>query len=123
LFFDVDNTLSIEGFDIKLFQLWSNLIKNAIESMEETGQRGLLKIYSTETPTEILISIENNGPQIPLEIQEKIFEKFYTTKSRKNGSGLGLSIVKNIIDDHQASVIVESTNQITKFIITFKKYG
>jgi signal transduction histidine kinase len=121
LFFDVDNTLSIEGFDIKLFQLWSNLIKNAIESMEETGQRGLLKIYSTETPTEISISVENNGPEIPMEIQEKIFEKFYTTKSKKSGSGLGLSIVKNIIDEHQASVILQSSSKMTKFSVTFNK--
>ncbi|MCF8408968.1 MAG: PAS domain S-box protein [Crocinitomicaceae bacterium] len=121
LFFDVDNTLSIEGFDIKLFQLWSNLIKNAIESMEETGQRGLLKIYSTETPTEISISVENNGPEIPMEIQEKIFEKFYTTKSKKSGSGLGLSIVKNIIDEHQASLILQSSSKMTKFSVTFNK--
>ena len=121
LVFDVDNALTIVGFDIKLFQLWSNLIKNAIESMEENGSRGQLKIYSMETPSTITIHVENNGPEIPREIQDKIFEKFYTTKSQKNGSGLGLSIVKNVIDEHNAYVQLESNKDRTRFSIMFNK--
>jgi PAS domain S-box-containing protein len=121
LVFDVDNTLTIVGFDIKLFQLWSNLIKNAIESLEDSTNQGQLKIYSMETPKTITIHIENNGPKIPREIQDKIFEKFYTTKSQKNGSGLGLSIVKNVIDEHNAYVQLESNKDITRFSIIFNK--
>jgi signal transduction histidine kinase len=121
LFFDVDNTLNIIGFDIKLFQLWSNLIKNAIESMDDNANRGQLKIYSVETTETITIHIENNGPEIPREIQDKIFEKFYTTKGQKNGSGLGLSIVKNVIDEHNGYVQVESNKDRTIFSIMFNK--
>lgn len=121
LVFDVDNALTIVGFDIKLFQLWSNLIKNAIESMEENGSRGQLKIYSMETPSTITIHVENNGPEIPREVQDKIFEKFYTTKSQKNGSGLGLSIVKTVIDEHNAYVQLESNKDRTRFSIMFNK--
>ena len=65
------------------------------------------------------VVFENNGPKIPEEIAETIFQKFYTTKSKKRGSGLGLSIVKNVLKEHKADIIVESSETLTKFIITF----
>jgi PAS domain S-box-containing protein len=117
--FDVAEGLQIEGFDIKMFQLWSNLIKNAIEAMEEKGERGHLKIYSTQEQNKVSIVVFNDGPQIPLEIQDQIFDKFYTTKASKNGTGLGLNIVKNIIDDHNAKIALKSTDENTQFIVTF----
>jgi PAS domain S-box-containing protein len=119
--FEVGEKIEVEAYDIKLFQLWSNLIKNAIEAMEESEERGLLKIYSSIEQNYVNIVIENNGPKIPEEIQNEIFNKFYTTKSSKNGTGLGLNIVKNIIEDHDARIKLESTNESTKFIITFNK--
>ena len=119
--FNVNPLLEIYGIDIKLFQLWSNLIKNAIESMSEIDQRGLLRIFSAETDSHISIQVENNGPKIPEEIQNKIFEKFYTTKGHKNGSGLGLSIVSSVIQEHDAEIELISTEIVTKFIVKFKK--
>jgi signal transduction histidine kinase len=119
--FYVDQNIEVEAYDIKLFQLWSNLIKNAIEAMEESEAKGLLKIYSSVEQNYINIVVENNGPKIPEEIQNEIFNKFYTTKSSKNGTGLGLNIVKNIIEDHDAKIDLVSTDAATKFIITFNK--
>jgi signal transduction histidine kinase len=119
--FLVDSSLSIVGIDIRLFQLWSNLIKNAIESMSDIEQRGLLRIVSSQTDTHITISIENNGPKIPQEIQDRIFEKFFTTKASKNGSGLGLSIVSSVIQEHNAELELFSNELVTKFIVKFKK--
>jgi signal transduction histidine kinase len=119
--FDVAEGLQIEGFDIKMFQLWSNLIKNAIEAMEEKGERGHLKIYSTQEQNKVSIIVFNDGPKIPVEIQDQIFDKFYTTKASKNGTGLGLNIVKNIIDDHNAKIALKSTDENTQFIVTFTK--
>ena len=119
--FEVDRNLTIQAHDIKLFQLWSNIIKNGLESMEENQGRGLLHIYSKESNKSISISISNNGPMISKEVQARIFEKFYTTKSAKNGTGLGLNIVKNILDEHDATISLDSNEQLTTFIITFKK--
>ena len=119
--FEVDRNLIIQAHDIKLFQLWSNIIKNGLESMEENQGRGLLHIYSTETNKSISISLENNGPMISKEVQARIFEKFYTTKAAKNGTGLGLNIVKNILDEHDATISLDSDEQLTTFTITFKK--
>jgi signal transduction histidine kinase len=121
LTFEVDQSLEIFGIDIKLFQLWSNLIKNAIESMEDEPIQGRLSILSEEKSNQIIIHVINNGPQIPTEIQEQIFDKFYTTKSQKNGSGLGLSIVKNVVEEHNAEILLDSSNEVTKFSIIFNK--
>lgn len=119
--FNVDPKIEVYGIDIKLFQLWSNLIKNAIESMNEIDRPKLLKITSFESKDYYQINVENNGPVIPAEIKEKIFEKFYTTKGHKNGSGLGLSIVSSVIQEHDALLELESNELVTKFIIKFKK--
>ena len=121
LFFNVDDKLEIDGYDIRLFQLWSNLIKNALESIEESQTFGKLKVYSEETSDEIAICIENTGNEIPKEIKNRIFDKFFTTKANRNGSGLGLSIVKNVVDEHNARITVESTKKTTCFKIFFRK--
>lgn len=121
VYFDVDPTLEIIGLEIKLFQLWSNLLKNAIESIEETETKGVLKIYSEEQQGEIRIYFENNGPHIPVETQKLIFDKFYTTKAKKNGSGLGLSIVKSVLEEHNASISLSSDKEKTVFQLTFTR--
>ena len=54
------------------------------------------------------------------DIVQTIFNKFYTTKSKKSGSGLGLSIVKNVLKEHKADINIESSESLTKFIITFE---
>jgi signal transduction histidine kinase len=117
----VPDDLTIIGVDIKLFQLWSNLIKNAIESMDERKERGELIITAKQLSNSIQVNVQNNGPEIPVEIQESIFEKFFTTKSDRNGSGLGLSIVKNVVGDHNATISVSSKLGATVFKINFKQ--
>ena len=117
--FTVPDSLSLLGFDIKLFQLWSNIIKNAIEAMDDKKERGKLKINGKKTKKGIELSIENNGPLIPEQIQQKIFEKYFTTKSGQNGSGLGLSIVKNVLVMHNATISLNSTSVSTTFTIFF----
>lgn len=117
--FDVSDKVLIEGYDIKLFQLWSNLIKNAIEAMEDHPVRQI-SIRSVLGENQVDIIVENTGPEIPADVIDKIFKKFFTTKHRKNGTGLGLSIVKNIVDEHGARISVSSSNGKTAFVVTFK---
>jgi PAS domain S-box-containing protein len=116
--FEVDPSLTMIGFDVKLFQLWSNLIKNAFEAMEDQEEK-YIGIYSQVENGKIQLTFENNGPKIPDEVRENMFKMFYTTKAKKSGTGLGLSIVKNILHDHNATIDVFSDEQITKFIVTF----
>ncbi len=119
LVFEVDSSIEFMGYDIKLFQLWSNIVKNGLEAMSEQKER-YLGIFAERKEGQLKVVFENNGPKIPDEIAETIFQKFYTTKAKKSGSGLGLSIVKNVLKEHQADIIVESSETLTKFIITFE---
>lgn len=115
---NIEKGLSVSGFDIKLFQLWSNLIKNSLDAMD--GQKDKkIWIAGTKTGKGVLIEFSNNGPQIPQEYLDKIFRKFFTTKSNKKGTGLGLSIVKNVLEAHHAKIEVSSDASITRFSMLF----
>ena len=117
---DIDPDIHIKGFDVRLFQLWSNLIKNALESMEDQNEK-ILKLYSQVSPSSYTITVENNGPEIKDEFKRKIFNKFFTTKGERNGSGMGLSIVKNVLEEHQGKVDLKSDKMTTRFIIKFNR--
>ena len=90
--------LIIEGDSNKIKQVLLNLTKNSIEAMENGGN---LLITSERKGDIVEIVIEDNGCGIPLEIKEKIFTPFFTTKT--HGTGLGLSISRSIIEDHKGS--------------------
>ena len=117
--YEVDESIEFMGYDIKLFQLWSNIVKNALEAMSEQQDK-YLGIIAEKEDNKIVVTFENNGPKIPDEIVQTIFNKFYTTKAKKSGSGLGLSIVKNVLKEHKADINIESSESLTKFIITFE---
>lgn len=118
LHFNIDPMIVIEGYEIKLYQLWSNLIKNAIEAIPGYGK---LIIESAETDKTYEISIENDGDVIPKDVLENMFTKFYTTKSKSNGTGLGLSIVQNVVEEHHAKIQVSSEPNSTRFSVIFHK--
>ena len=104
---NLDPDIHVKGFDVRLFQLWSNLIKNALECMEGQNEK-VLKLYSEVSPSSYAITVENNGPEIKGEFKRKIFNKFFTTKGKRNGSGMGLSIVKNVLEEHQGKIDLKS---------------
>ena len=115
----LEEDVYIHGVDFKLFQLWTNIIKNAIYAIKEKKDNRKI-IISSKTKNDLaVVSIINNGPKIPVTVQNKIFDKFYTTKEKK-GSGLGLGIVKSVIESHQASIILKSTQKETIFEFSFK---
>ncbi len=116
LHFDVPQDLEIIGYESKLYQLWSNLIKNAIDAI---GSRGELSISGWKEKGRLMVEVKNSGTMIPMELRDKIFEKFFTTKSDMNGTGLGLSIVSKVIEDHGAQIKLDSNEQNTSFLVTF----
>ena len=117
---NLDSDIHVIGFDVRLFQLWSNLIKNALECMEGQNEK-VLKLYSEVSPSSYTITVENNGPEIKGEFKRKIFNKFFTTKGKRNGSGMGLSIVKNVLEEHQGKIDLKSDSMTTRFIIKFNR--
>jgi signal transduction histidine kinase len=96
-----------------------NLINNSIDAVMENEQGRQILIYMMKNlQNNIIIRVINNGPLIPPELLEKIFVPFFTTK--KNGSGIGLSISQEIMKLHNGSVIaVSSKESQTCFIVEF----
>jgi signal transduction histidine kinase len=104
--FDVDlsDDLLYLRFDSNAMkQVFWNLLLNAVESIKEKGK---ISILTKSTPSHIFISIEDNGRGIEEGQLSKIFEPLYTTK--RQGAGLGLTIVRRIIEDHEWKITVES---------------
>jgi signal transduction histidine kinase len=110
--------LAIMGYDVRLFQLWSNIIKNAIDAVESKPIKKIT-VQSYVQDNKVCVSIANNGEMIPTEIREKIFDKFYSTKRERNGTGLGLAIVMSVLNEHNAKISLTSDHNITNFTITF----
>jgi signal transduction histidine kinase len=95
----------IKAFGSELNLVWTNLIVNAVEAMDEGGT---LKVRTRREPSDILVEIRDNGPGIPAEIKSRIFEPFFTTKSVGEGTGLGLDTVARIVRKHRANIRFES---------------
>ncbi len=88
----------IAGDKKKLKQVLINILKNAQEAIKGNGK---IAIRAAAGAGRVEVSITDNGPGVPQDILEKIFEPFYTTK--KKGTGLGLAVCKKIIEDHDGS--------------------
>jgi len=95
-------------------QVWMNLILNSLQAM---NNKGILQIDTQMNGTEVLIKITDNGTGIPEQIQPYIFNTFFTTKQVGEGSGLGLNIVKKIMEKHQGQITFTSEPGKTTFSI------
>jgi PAS domain S-box-containing protein len=90
----------------KLQQLFINLGINAADAMPEGGTLGIR--MAPRDSSEVEIRVADSGTGIPPDAVEHVFEPFYTTKDRGEGSGLGLTVVKGIVLDHGGSIDVSS---------------
>ena len=94
----------------RIKQVLTNLIKNAMIAVEP--KTGKIEVTMDETPSDIQISVQDNGMGIPKDKQKDLFKKFYqvdTTLTReRGGSGLGLAICRGIIDNHGGMISVQS---------------
>ncbi len=99
----------------ELNQVWTNLIHNALQAMDYKGK---LTIDATKQENQIHIAITDSGTGIPPEIMPKIFQPFFTTKPAGEGSGLGLDIVRKIVEKHGGKISVESVPGKTTFTVS-----
>jgi two-component system, NtrC family, sensor histidine kinase AtoS len=99
----------VRGNARALEQVFANLITNAAQAMSDTGGSIAIKvrqIVAGEERRYVQVDVADNGPGIPKELQERIFQPFFTTKP--NGTGLGLAITKRIITAHKGNIQVSS---------------
>lgn len=92
-------------FPDELNQVWTNLVHNALQAM---NNQGVLTIQVGVKDQEVVVSIIDSGVGIPEEIRPRIFEPFFTTKPIGEGSGLGLDIVRRIIEKHSGRIEFQS---------------
>ncbi len=89
----------------QMSQVVINLVMNAVHAMPDGG---ILRIGLAPEKQMVKLTIADTGHGIPRDVVEKVFEPFFTTKEFGQGTGLGLTVVKGIIEEHQGSIVVES---------------
>lgn len=114
------NLPKICGQGGQLNQVWTNLIDNSLDAMEEDKTRSGPAILRIATRIEVdhaLVEIGDNGPGIPPDVAAKVFEPFFTTKAQGDGTGLGLDTVYRIIRQHAGDISFSSVPGNTTFSI------
>jgi signal transduction histidine kinase len=123
-----DKVPTIQGDAHQLTQVFANLLINAYEAMDgqgvvrlsarpiDAGDEGALLPDGHHPVATILVEITDNGPGVPPDLTDKIFNPFFTTKPQ--GSGLGLAIVRKIVDAHDGRIDMTSSPQGTTFRVT-----
>ena len=110
----------IVGDDIKFQQLFQNLIGNAIKFSDK--EKGIVEIDCVEKSTYYQFSIKDNGMGIEKKYHDKIFKAFHSLNKSEDSSGIGLSIVRKIIDLYKGKIWLESEPNVgTTFYFTLKK--
>ncbi len=104
----------IMAYGSELNQVWTNIIDNAIDAM---NNRGELVLRTKQEGKWVCVEIQDNGPGIPLEIQPRLFDPFFTTKPVGKGTGLGLNISYNIVKKHGGEIKVVSKPGWTCFTV------
>ncbi len=103
------------GLPDEMSQVWTNLVNNALQAANNKCD---IAFEYHQVQGAHVIEVSNNGPQIPAEIIDKIFEPFFTTKARGEGTGLGLNIVRKIIEKQGGTISCSSEACVTKFTVT-----
>jgi nitrogen fixation/metabolism regulation signal transduction histidine kinase len=122
----IDLKIELMPDDIILFadkdqitQILINILRNSFDAILENN-KGKIRIYATKNKSKITLSITDNGTGITPEIQNDIFIPFYTTKD--SGSGIGLSLSKQIMELHDGTISVTSIpEKSTEFKLVFNK--
>jgi nitrogen fixation/metabolism regulation signal transduction histidine kinase len=119
--FEAETEEIIAKFDrTQLIRVVTNLVKNSIQAIPETKENPSIKVKVLSKGDEVKITVEDNGNGIAEETKSKIFEPKFTTKS--SGMGLGLAMVKNIVETFKGSITFTSQEgEGTIFTVTFPK--
>jgi signal transduction histidine kinase len=111
---------AVQGFSGELNQVWANLIDNALDAVEDGGQ---VEITGRRERDTVVVSVIDNGGGVPAEIQDRIFDPFFTTKPVGQGTGLGLDIVRRLVQRNKGEIELESKPGRTEFRVTLPVSG
>jgi signal transduction histidine kinase len=120
---NVEVTVSVEacegliGHEAELMQVLINLIKNALDSMENSKSTNWINISTIKGENTIQLRVMNSGSVIPESIRSKIFNRFFTTKDPGKGTGLGLSFSKRILQRNGGKIFLDHSAAHTTFVL------
>ncbi|WP_205699579.1 ATP-binding protein [Conexibacter sp. SYSU D00693] len=99
----------------ELNQVWTNLLVNAIQAL---GERGTITVRTDRDGDCVVVEVSDDGPGIPEDVGERIFDAFFTTKDVGSGTGLGLSTARRIVAErHDGSISFTSRPGATTFTV------
>jgi signal transduction histidine kinase len=114
-----DETYFVKAVEKDVLRVFNNLLKNAIQSLENKND-GKIEVFLGKENHHVIVQIVDNGKGIPVEARVKIFQPYFTTKS--GGTGLGLAIVKNIMTEIGGEIKFEPSDKGgTVFILRFNQ--
>ncbi len=111
---------TVEASVADLNQVWMHLVDNAIDA---AGESGRIVIDATREKNNVVVRIIDDGPGIPQEWQERVFEPFFTMKDVGEGRGLGLDVVRAVVRSHRGTVDLASIPGRTEFRVTLPACG
>jgi signal transduction histidine kinase len=100
------------GVGGELNQVWANLVDNALDAVPEGGR---VVVSARAEGPQVIVRVTDNGPGIPADVKNRIFDPFFTTKPVGQGTGLGLDIVRRLLDQNNATIDVDSAPGRTEF--------
>ncbi|MGA0374278.1 MAG: sensor histidine kinase [Flavobacteriaceae bacterium] len=112
-----DDEVSLPLDRTQWIRVTTNIVQNALQAVKQ-GDYPKIKVSIKKGVKNVKIYFADNGIGIPKSIQSKVFEPKFTTKTK--GMGLGLGIVKNIIDSHKGKIEYTTSNKGTTFVVTLK---
>lgn len=116
----VEDRGTVRFDESKIMRALHNLARNAVEAMGSGG--GILTVRARREDGELVVSVSDTGKGIPKEIEDRIFQSFVTS-GKRGGTGLGLPIVKKIVDEHQGTIVVQSSAEGACFTIRIPQDG
>jgi signal transduction histidine kinase len=121
LLIDVPDDMQVQADPEQLYRVLSNLVRNARQAIEATGQAGTIEISAQEAPDEWRIRVGDTGPGLPDKARDHLFEAFQGG-ARKGGTGLGLAIAAELVRGHGGRLdLARSDGEGTEFLIHLPK--
>ena len=112
-----DDVPRVFAVGAELNQVWMNLIDNAIDAV---GKGGHVTVAAERDRTGVIVRVIDDGPGVPPEIQGRIFDPFFTTKGVGEGTGLGLDIVRRLLQRHEGDISLDSRPGHTEFQVRLR---
>ncbi|MBT7668662.1 MAG: GHKL domain-containing protein, partial [Bdellovibrionales bacterium] len=117
----LSHNIVVLGRSTSLSQVLLNLIKNSFDAIKDGPEDRWIKVQIEETAESVSIIIQDSGKGITPELHKQLFNPFFTTKVKGKGTGIGLSLSRQMIESQGGTLICDENQANSTFIITLKR--